>query len=75
MLIPIVISCFDLTITFVQPWADASYLCYCVDLQHPPGETCEGNIIRVGDDVREWLPSVLVALALVISPHLLLSHD
>ena len=53
---PIVISCFDLTTTLVQPWADAGYLCYCVDLQHPPGETREGNIIRVGTDVREWLP-------------------
>ena len=53
---PIVISCFDLTTTLVQPWAEAGYLCYCVDLQHPPGETREGNIIRVGIDVREWLP-------------------
>ena len=52
----IVISCFDLTTTLVQPWAEAGYLCYCVDLQHPPGETREGNIIRVGADVREWLP-------------------
>jgi hypothetical protein len=40
----------------VQPWADAGYLCYCVDLQHPPGETREDNIIRVGIDLREWLP-------------------
>ena len=53
---PIVISCFDLTTTLVQSWADAGYLCYCVDLQHPPDETREGNIIRVGIDVREWLP-------------------
>lgn len=53
---PIVISCFDLTTTLVQPWADAGYLCYYVDLQPPPGETCQGNIIRVGTDVREWLP-------------------
>ena len=40
----------------VRPWADAGYLCYCVDLQHPPGETKEGNIVFVGADVREWLP-------------------
>ena len=56
MLTPIVISCFDITTTLVQPWADAGYLCYCVDLQHPPGETRDGNIIRVGAAVREWLP-------------------
>ena len=40
----------------VEPWAEAGYTCYCVDLQHPPGETRDGNLIRVGADVREWLP-------------------
>lgn len=53
---PIVISLFDYTTNMVQPWAAAGYLCYCVDLQHPPGERREGNIVRVGADVREWLP-------------------
>ncbi len=53
---PVVLSCFDLTTTLIQPWAEAGYRCYCVDLQHPPGETRDGNIIRVGADVREWLP-------------------
>lgn len=52
----IVISLFDLTGNMVRPWADAGYLCYCVDLQHPPGETRDGCIVRVGADVREWLP-------------------
>ena len=56
MPLPIVLSLFDLTTTLVQPWAEAGHLCYCVDLQHPPGETRTGNIIRVGTDVREWLP-------------------
>lgn len=27
-----------------------------MDLRHPAGERCEGNIVRVGADVREWLP-------------------
>lgn len=40
----------------VAPWARAGFLCYCVDLQHPAGEHRDGNIIRVGADVREWLP-------------------
>ena len=52
----IVISCFDKSTNMVKPWADAGYLCYCVDLQHPPGETREGNIIKVGADMKEWMP-------------------
>jgi hypothetical protein len=40
----------------VESWANAGYTCYCVDLQHPAGETRKGNILRVGADVREWLP-------------------
>jgi len=40
----------------VLPWAEAGFLCYCVDIQHPPGEHRIGNIVRVGADVREWLP-------------------
>ena len=50
------ISLFDYTTNMVAPWAEAGYLCYCVDLRHPKGESREGNIIRVGADVREWLP-------------------
>jgi hypothetical protein len=52
----IVISLFDFTGNMVAPWAAAGFRCYCVDLQHPPGETHDGNIVRVGADVREWLP-------------------
>jgi hypothetical protein len=53
---PIVVSLFDHTGNMVVPWAAAGFLCYCVDLQHPAGEHREGNIIRVGADIREWLP-------------------
>jgi len=52
----IVISCFDRSTNFVKPWAESGYLCYCVDLQHPRGETREGNIIRVGANLLDWLP-------------------
>jgi hypothetical protein len=52
----IVISLFELTYNMIAPWAAAGYTCYCVDLQHPPGETRAGSIIKVGADVREWLP-------------------
>ena len=39
-----------------MPWAEAGFLCYGVDMRHPPGESRDGNIVRVGADVREWLP-------------------
>ncbi len=60
----VVISLFDYTGNMVRPWADAGFICYCVDLQHPAGETREGNVITVGADVREWLPP-LVPIAIV----------
>ena len=40
----------------VKPWADAGHICYCVDIQHSPGETKDGNIVKVGADMLEWLP-------------------
>lgn len=52
----IVVSCFDLTGNMVKPWADAGFTCFCVDIQHPKGETRQDNIIYVGADMREWLP-------------------
>lgn len=52
----IVISLFDKSTNMVKPWADAGYLCYCVDLQHPYGEIKNENIIKVGKNVLDWLP-------------------
>lgn len=52
----IVVSLFDYTGNMIEPWAKAGFLCYCVDWKHPAGETWNGNIIRVGADVCEWLP-------------------
>jgi hypothetical protein len=52
----IVLSLFDHTGNMVAPWAEAGSLCYCVDLKHPAGEHREGNVVRVGADIREWLP-------------------
>ena len=52
----VVISCFDESTVMVKPWAAAGYRCYCVDLLHEAGEQSEGNIIRVGADVHDWLP-------------------
>ena len=52
----IVISLFDRTTQMVQPWSEAGWLCYCVDIRHEAGEHREGNIIRVGADVGRWRP-------------------
>lgn len=52
----IVISCFDKSTNMVRPWAEAGYICYCVDIQHPAGETRDGNIIKVGADMKDWMP-------------------
>lgn len=52
----VVISCFDHSTNFVQPWADAGYRCFCIDLRHPYGETRTGNISTIGADMLDWLP-------------------
>ena len=56
MMSSLIISCFDKSTVMAQPWAEAGYVCYCVDLQHPRGETRDGNIIRVGADMHHWVP-------------------
>jgi len=53
---PVMISCFDKSTIGAKPWADAGYFCYCVDIQHTKGEHKEGNIIKVGADMLNWLP-------------------
>lgn len=53
---PVMLSCFDFTTNMALPWAEAGYLCYCVDLQHEPGERRTGNIVRVGANMMDWLP-------------------
>jgi hypothetical protein len=52
----IVLSMYDLTGKFVQAWADAGYECYCIDIQHPAGETRRRNITFLGADMRSWRP-------------------
>jgi len=64
----IVISLFDYTCTMVEPWAKAGFLCYSVDIRHPPGEHREANIIRVGADIREWLPPFSAVAAVFAFP-------
>lgn len=53
----IVISLFDFTGNMVKPWAEAGYKCYILDVQHTPRQvTKDGNIIKVGVDVKHWTP-------------------
>lgn len=62
------ISCFDYSTVMAQPWAEAGYLCYCVDTQHQRGESRDGNIIRVGADMLDWLPPRRVDFAAFFPP-------
>lgn len=65
----LMLSVFDYTTTMAQPWAEAGYLCYCVDMQHERGERREGNIVRVGANVLDWLaPRGNVAFAAFFPP-------
>lgn len=64
----IAISCFDESTNMMKPWADAGYLCYCVDIKHEAGEHREGNIIKVGADMRDWLPPKGVSFAAFFPP-------
>ncbi|MEI6561252.1 MAG: hypothetical protein WCO68_04105 [Verrucomicrobiota bacterium] len=63
----IIVSLYDFTTNIVKPWADAGYLCYCVDIQHAPGETRDDNIIKIGTDVCKWWPPCGVKIAMVFS--------
>lgn len=59
--LPAVISLCDKTGTMVEPWAEAGYECWCVDVQHSiRKERIEGNIHYIWGDVRTWSPPALV---------------
>jgi hypothetical protein len=50
---------YDRTGIAAQPWADANVFCYCVDIQHPPGEYFDPSnpfVCFVGADARHWRP-------------------
>jgi hypothetical protein len=52
----IVLSLCDLTGNMVRPWLDGGFECWIVDIRHAPGERRDGLLVRVGADVRDWLP-------------------
>jgi hypothetical protein len=51
-----VLSLCDRTGNMVRPWADAGFECFCVDVQHRPGERADSSITWIGADIRDWLP-------------------
>jgi hypothetical protein len=52
----VVLSLCDVTANMVLPWAEAGYICFCVDIQHPRGVTKRNNVYLVGADILDWLP-------------------
>lgn len=61
---PVVLSLFDYTGEAVRPWAEAGYLCICLDKQHEPDnptkeavsdtEVGSGGILKVYADLSGW---------------------
>lgn len=66
---PLVLSLCDLTGHAVQPWAEAGYECWTVDLQHPPrNELVEVNGVRkVRADVTRFCPPMDRPIAFVFA--------
>ena len=52
----IVLSFCDRTGNMVKPWAEAGYQCWLYDMQHESGERQDGNIRRIGCDLRYCVP-------------------
>jgi len=52
----IVLSLCDYTGNMVRPWLEAGHECWIVDIRHQPGEHRDGRLVRIGADVRDWLP-------------------
>lgn len=58
---PAMISLCDVTGVMAEPWAEAGYDCYCVDVQHSirrdrVKQVGEGRIHFVWGDARSWMP-------------------
>lgn len=57
----IVLSLFDFTGNMVKPWADAGYLCYCVDMQHESEDGIREGNIGEGKSGHQRLPATPVS--------------
>ena len=53
----VILCLYDLTGNMARPWVDAGYTAVLVDMQHPPGISQNGQVIKIGTDIRGgWLP-------------------
>jgi hypothetical protein len=56
----IVLSLFDYSGNFVQPWAEAGYDCVCVDVKHEGDQRVVGvgnsHIEYISADITDWIP-------------------
>lgn len=65
----IVLSICDESGVMVEPWLEAGYECWIVDLRHPAGEHRDGRLVRVGADITRWLaPRCDYAAAFAFTP-------
>lgn len=56
----------DRTGRMAEPWAEAGYVCYCVDVQHLQRvDRIVGNIHFVWGDARSWCPPANLDIAFV----------
>ena len=51
-----VVSLFDKTGVMVEPWIVSGYTAVIVDIQHQKGIHPDGNLIRIGADLKTWVP-------------------
>lgn len=58
----------NLTDNMAEPWIAAGYTVVMVDLQHPAGLTRNGNVIRYGCNILEFIPPRLNYVAAFAFP-------
>lgn len=58
-----VVALYSKTDTIARPWLEAGHGAVLVDLQHPEGETRDGNVVRIGADMLSWVPPRWLATA------------
>lgn len=65
-----IISLCDYTGNIIQPWAEAGYECWIVDLQHPDGIGIKvDNVRRVGSNVLDFkLPDAKIDMIFAFPP-------
>ena len=63
---PLVLSLCDRTGVMVEPWREAGDDCWIVDTQHPAGRHRDGNVMRIGCDVRQFNAAAMLAAPSIV---------